>query len=94
MTAHESSRSPSLDHAGLTCTDIDASLAFYHELLQMPLLSRGEGKGRAAGIAGARVAFAKLDAGDGQMIELLQYRHPRSDQHVIELVEFAADQRP
>lgn len=76
MTAPES---PTLDHAGLTCTDIDASLVFYHELLRLPILSRGEGKGRAAGIADARVAVAKLDAGGGQMIELLQYLHPRGE---------------
>lgn len=76
MTAPEPATTPRLDHAGLTCADLAASLVFYHELLQMPILSRGEGQGRAAGIAGARVAFAKLDAGEGQMIELLQYRHP------------------
>jgi glyoxylase I family protein len=78
MTAAEPATTPRLDHAGLTFADLEASLVFYHELLQMPILSRGEGQGRAAGIAGARVAFAKLDAGEGQMIELLQYRHPES----------------
>jgi glyoxylase I family protein len=78
MTAAESASTPRLDHAGLTCADLEASLVFYHELLQMPILSRGEGQGRAAGITYARVAFAKLDAGEGQMIELLQYRRPES----------------
>ena len=69
---------PVLDHAGLTCTDLAASLGFYQHLLGLPLLDRGEGPGRAAGIAGARVAYAYLDAGHGQVIELLEYRHPRA----------------
>jgi glyoxylase I family protein len=69
---------PTLDHAGLTCTDLTISLTFYRDLLGLPLLERGEGPGRAAGIAGARVAYAKLDAGQGQVIELLEYRHPRA----------------
>ncbi len=76
MTAAELVTTPRLDHAGLTCADLETSLVFYHELLGIPILSRGEGPGRAASIAGARVAFAKLDVGEGQMIELLQYRHP------------------
>lgn len=69
---------PTLDHAGVTCADLTVSLAFYHGLLGLPLLDRGEGPGRAAGIPDARVAYAKLDLGDGQMIELLEYLHPRA----------------
>jgi catechol 2,3-dioxygenase-like lactoylglutathione lyase family enzyme len=71
-------QTPALDHAGLTCADLTTSLGFYQDLLGLPLLDRGEGPGRAAGITGARVAYAKLDAGHGQVIELLEYRHPRA----------------
>ncbi|MEU1386625.1 MULTISPECIES: VOC family protein [unclassified Nonomuraea] len=65
---------PTLDHAGLTCADLSASLTFYRDLLGMPLLETGEAQGRAAGIEGAWLAYAMLDAGRGQMIELLEYR--------------------
>jgi catechol 2,3-dioxygenase-like lactoylglutathione lyase family enzyme len=64
---------PGLDHVGLTCTDLDAAIAFYHGLLAMPVLARGVGEGQAAGIPGARVAFARVSAGEGHMLELLQY---------------------
>ncbi|NRQ33687.1 VOC family protein [Nonomuraea sp. NN258] len=65
---------PTLDHAGLTCADLNASLVFYRDLLGMPLLESGEAQGRAAGIEDAWLTYAMLDAGRGQMIELLQYR--------------------
>jgi glyoxylase I family protein len=64
---------PGLDHVGLTCADLDAAVAFYHGLLAMPVLARGTGQGQAAGIPGARVAFARIGAGGGLMLELLQY---------------------
>ncbi|ADB50605.1 VOC family protein [Conexibacter woesei] len=69
---------PLLDHAGLTCRDLDSSLRFYCELLGMPLLERGEGVGAAAGIPGAKLAFAFLDAGEGRVLELLEYRDPHT----------------
>jgi catechol 2,3-dioxygenase-like lactoylglutathione lyase family enzyme len=78
MTTPAASHPVLLDHVGLTCADLDASVAFYRDLLDLPVLSRGEGPGQAAGIPGALVAFAQLDAGRGQMIELLEYRRPRS----------------
>lgn len=68
-----------LDHVGLTCTDLTTSIHFYHNLLGMPEIDRGEGPGRAAGIRGARVAFAMLDAGGGHQLELIQYLIPRSE---------------
>jgi glyoxylase I family protein len=69
---------PCLDHLGLTCADLTTSLRFYHELLGMPMVDQGEGAGRAAGIAGARVAYAMLDAGNGHRLELLEYLSPRT----------------
>jgi catechol 2,3-dioxygenase-like lactoylglutathione lyase family enzyme len=66
-----------LDHAGLTCADLEQALGFYEGLLGLALLGRGDGVGRAAGIPGARLKFAYLDAGDGRRLELLQYTPPR-----------------
>lgn len=83
MTTPAAAQPVMLDHVGLTCTDIDVSVAFYHDLLNLPVLSQGVGPGRAAGILGAQVAFAKLDAGRGQMIELLEYRSPRSQSQAL-----------
>lgn len=78
MTTPAAPHPAMLDHVGLTCADIGASVAFYGDLLGIPVLSQGEGPGRAAGIPGAQVAFAMLDVGRGQVIELLEYRSPRS----------------
>jgi catechol 2,3-dioxygenase-like lactoylglutathione lyase family enzyme len=68
---------PTLDHAGLTCADLERALGFYDGLLGIALLERGDGVGRAAGIPGARLKFAYLDAGEGRRLELLEYTRPR-----------------
>jgi catechol 2,3-dioxygenase-like lactoylglutathione lyase family enzyme len=69
-----------LDHAGITVGDLDRSLRFYHELLGLPVRSRGEDRGAhiaaITGLDGARVRFADLDAGGGRLVELLQYVTP------------------
>jgi catechol 2,3-dioxygenase-like lactoylglutathione lyase family enzyme len=65
-----------VDHVSSTVADIDGSLRFYRDLLGMTLLARGEADGMAAGIEGARIAWADVDTGDGGILELVQYLHP------------------
>jgi catechol 2,3-dioxygenase-like lactoylglutathione lyase family enzyme len=69
-----------LDHTGVTVGDLDRSLRFYHDLLGLPVRSRGEDRGphlaAITGLDGARVRFADLDAGGGRLVELLQYLAP------------------
>ncbi len=66
-----------LDHVGVTVSDLDRSLSFYRDLLGLPLRERGETRGpdldALLGRAGARVETADLDAGDGRVLELVQY---------------------
>lgn len=69
-----------LDHVSVSSGDIDRSLAFYRDLLGIPLVGRGEAKGPEVGVIArfdqAHVRFADLDLGDGRMLELLQFVTP------------------
>ena len=62
-----------LDHAGITCSDLDASLRFYRDLLGIPMRARGENDVVASGSAGTTCAWADLELPDGGVIELLMY---------------------
>jgi len=70
-----------LDHVSLTVSDIDRSLAFYHGLLKIPVLGRGEEEdGGAAAILGLKSVhfqYADLDLGSGQILELLRFVRPK-----------------
>jgi catechol 2,3-dioxygenase-like lactoylglutathione lyase family enzyme len=74
-------RTLGLDHVSLTVADLDRSLAFYHNLLGIPILGRGEetasGGASISGLKGAHFLFADLDLGTGQILELLQYLRPK-----------------
>ena len=69
-----------LDHVSVTVGDLERSLAFYHGLLGIPLIGTGEETSAAGativGFPGARVRYADLDLGSGQILELLQYLAP------------------
>ncbi len=69
-----------LDHVSVTVGDLDRSLAFYHRLLGLPILGKGEEKSSAGasvtGLGGAHYRYADLDLGSGQILELLQYLSP------------------
>lgn len=71
-----------IDHAGITVRSLERSLAFYHDLLGLRVIeiSHGEEVGTAVGIPGARVNAADLDAGDGRILELVQYVAPTGEQ--------------
>jgi catechol 2,3-dioxygenase-like lactoylglutathione lyase family enzyme len=66
-----------LDHVSVTTGDIARSLAFYRDLLGLPVRSVGELSGdevdRITGVRGARMLSADLELGRGQVLELLEY---------------------
>ena len=66
-----------LDHVSVTTGDIARSLAFYRDLLGLPVRAVGELSGeeveRITGVPGARLLSADLDLGNGQVLELLEY---------------------
>ncbi len=69
-----------LDHVSVTVADLDRSLAFYHGLLRIPVLGRGEEAGdeveAITGFDHARFRYADMDLGSGQILELLHYLSP------------------
>lgn len=66
-----------LDHVSVTTGDIERSLAFYQDLLGIPVTTVGEVSGaeveRLTGVPGARMLIADLDLGEGQVLELIEY---------------------
>jgi diaminopimelate decarboxylase len=69
-----------LDHVSITCADLDRSMAFYADLLGIPVRDRGEEEGgevaEITGLPGARIRWADLELGRGQVLELIQYLEP------------------
>lgn len=70
-----------IHHVGITVADLDRSLVFYRDLLGMAVLGRSDDEdvGAIVGLPGARVRAADLDAGNGQVVELLEYASPHGD---------------
>lgn len=70
-----------MDHVSISVADLDRSLAFYRDLLGLPVLGTGEESGgdieTITGIAKARFRYADLDLGSGQILEILRYLEPR-----------------
>jgi catechol 2,3-dioxygenase-like lactoylglutathione lyase family enzyme len=66
-----------IDHVSVTTADIAKSLAFYHDLLGIPVRAVGELSGdeveQITGVDGARLLTADLDLGGGQVLELIEY---------------------
>jgi catechol 2,3-dioxygenase-like lactoylglutathione lyase family enzyme len=69
-----------LDHVSVTCADLERSLAFYHEVLGIPVRDRGSLVGpeidTVLGVPGVAGRFADLELGEGRTLELLEYRRP------------------
>jgi glyoxylase I family protein len=69
-----------LDHVSVTCADLDVSIAFYRDVIGLPLLGRGgidgEELATLVGHPGASALWAELALGGGQILELLQYQSP------------------
>jgi catechol 2,3-dioxygenase-like lactoylglutathione lyase family enzyme len=72
-----------LDHVSVTCGDVEASIAFYRDVIGLPLIDRGriEGDdlGTLIGHPGASALWAELALGGGQILELLQYVEPAEE---------------
>jgi catechol 2,3-dioxygenase-like lactoylglutathione lyase family enzyme len=70
-----------IHHVGITVAQLNRSLVFYRDLLGMAVIGRSEDEdvGAIVGLPGARVRAADLDAGNGQVVELLEYRSPNGD---------------
>jgi catechol 2,3-dioxygenase-like lactoylglutathione lyase family enzyme len=66
-----------IDHVSVTTADVAKSLAFYHDLLGIPVRAVGELSGeeieQMTGVPGARLLTADLDLGGGQVLELIEY---------------------
>ncbi|HLM31580.1 MAG TPA: VOC family protein [Solirubrobacterales bacterium] len=69
-----------IDHASITCADLDRSLNFYCELLGLDLRARGEDEGaefEVSGISDPKVRWADLLLPGGHVLELIEYVRPR-----------------
>ncbi len=63
-----------IHHVGITVGDLDRSLIFYRDLLQMRVIGISvEAVGEIVGNPGASARIADLDAGGGQLLELIDY---------------------
>jgi catechol 2,3-dioxygenase-like lactoylglutathione lyase family enzyme len=74
---------PRLDHVSVTCADVERSIAFYRDVLGLPLLGSGEsGQPELSEVSGypdTQIRWAELDLGGGQVLELIQYLEPRGE---------------
>jgi catechol 2,3-dioxygenase-like lactoylglutathione lyase family enzyme len=63
-----------IHHVGITVADLDRSLGFYRDLLGMRVIGLSvEAVGSIVGMEGASARIADLDAGGGQLMELIDY---------------------
>ncbi len=69
-----------LGHVSLTVSDLDASLAFWRDVIGLPLLGRGvaeyEHLDRIIGVGHTRIEWAELSIPGGSMLELFRYLEP------------------
>jgi catechol 2,3-dioxygenase-like lactoylglutathione lyase family enzyme len=69
-----------LDHVSVTCGDLEASMAFYADVLGLEVAARGESDDREIalmmGLTGVRIRWADLDLGGGATLELVQFLDP------------------
>lgn len=67
-------RARGIHHVGITVADLDRSLSFYRDLLGMRVMGLSvEAVGSIVGLPGASARIADLDAGRGQILELIDY---------------------
>ncbi len=73
-----------LHHVGITVADLDASIRFYHDVLELEFANEpspwfdGEELSRGVGVPGAALRQVSLLVGD-TTLELLEYRSPTSE---------------
>ena len=71
---------PVLDHVSVTVRDLEASLAFYVGLLELPLIARGTSDdAELAEIMGQRdvsIRWADIEVGEALVLELVEFVSP------------------
>jgi catechol 2,3-dioxygenase-like lactoylglutathione lyase family enzyme len=73
----------SIHHTGITVSDLDRSIGFYHDVLGRPFAAEPSpvvddpGLGSKVGVPGAKLRLVTFAVGDG-LLELLQYIEPDS----------------
>ena len=79
---------PTAHHAGITVADLERSVAFYRDVLGLPVVDRfevgGEAFAEAVDVEGAAASFAHLGAGDTR-VELVEYEPTGPEQPETEL---------
>jgi len=77
------------DHTGITVSNLERSLAFWHDLLGFEYSHTTHQKGKIAeeitGVAGAEISLAVVKAPGGHKIELLEYLAPAGRKKHIDL---------
>ncbi len=70
-----------IHHVGITVAQLERSVAFYRDLLGMSIIgiSDDEDVSVIVGLPDARVRIADLDAGNGQLLELIEYDSAAGD---------------
>jgi catechol 2,3-dioxygenase-like lactoylglutathione lyase family enzyme len=74
---------PWLDHVSVTTADLARSVAFYRDVVGLPLLGSGEAAepelSTLLGMEDVRLRWAELDLGGGQILELIEYVTPTGE---------------
>jgi catechol 2,3-dioxygenase-like lactoylglutathione lyase family enzyme len=72
-----------LDHVGIRCRRLERSLAFYNDLLAIPIREQGAlhngSTATITGRAGLDARYADLDLGGGRTLELIEMPSPDAE---------------
>ena len=70
-----------IDHVGITVSDLDRALGFYRDLLGLHVIAEAtvaeSEVAELLGLDSVDLRIADLDSGDGRVVELIQYLHPK-----------------
>jgi catechol 2,3-dioxygenase-like lactoylglutathione lyase family enzyme len=70
-----------IDHVGITVSDLDRALGFYRDLLGLSVVADSTisepGVAELLGLDSVELRIVDLDSGDGRIVELIEYLHPK-----------------